>query len=171
MNDERLMNYFDFTSGDLRANQNGELSARQTAVLRAESKSINRTMKGLGIILIGGSRLFLLFFWYLGLFSHSYSLCGSIGCLVPILMGGFFLRTGLRRTGLTLNKATGIVNIVLQESYDSERGSETYHVLHVGEAEFRVGSEVASLLRQGEQITIYYIDEWDRIISLERVSM
>ncbi len=172
MSTPHLMDYFDFNQADLQANRHGQLSDAQITRLKAEQKSFSRWSLFMGLALIIGSLVFIALFFAWRLFrpDNLASLCGMSGCLVPIGMGMFLVVIGFRQSKLTLNKAVGPIKITREEHYDSDRAyTELHTILHVGQATFRVEPELANALMQGELMTVYYIAEGDKIMSLEKM--
>lgn len=122
--------------------------------------------------MIVASLVFMAFFlsWRLVSPNNPASLCGLSGCLAPIGVGSLLLVIGWRKSTLTLSKAVGPVEVTREERYDSERQfSEVHTILNVGAAAFRIEPEVATWLMQGELMTVYYIREDDKIMSLEKI--
>ncbi len=172
MSTPQLMEHFAFNLVDLEANRNGQLSEIQQARIQAEQKSFRRWTLFIGLSLIGGSLVFMTLFlsWRLISPNNLASLCGLSGCLAPMSIGSLLLVIGWRKSTQTLSKAVGPVKITREEHYDAERQySEVHTILHVGAAAFRIEPEVATWLMQGELMTVYYIRENDKIMSLEKV--
>ncbi|MBP7999018.1 MAG: hypothetical protein KA314_06605 [Chloroflexi bacterium] len=172
MSTPQLMDHFAFNQVDLQTNRNGQLSDIQKARLKAEQKSFRRWTLFTGLALIGGSLVFMTFFlsWRLVSPNNPASLCGLSGCLAPISIGTLLLVIGWRKSTQTLSKAVGPVKITREEHYDSDRQfAELHTILHIGAAAFRIEPEVATWLMQGELMTVYYIREEDKIMSLEKV--
>jgi len=172
MSTTQLMDHFAFNLADLQANRKGQLSEAQLVRLKAEQKSFRRWTLFTGVSLIVGSFIFMLLFlsWQLVSPNNPASLCGLSGCLAPISIGTLLTAIGWRQSTLTLTKAVGPVRITREEHYDSDRQfSELHTILHIGAAAFRIEPEVATWLMQGELMTVYYIREEDKIMSLEKV--
>lgn len=172
MSTTQLMDHFAFNLNDLQANRNGQLSEVQLARLKAEQKSFRRWTLLVGLIMIVASLVFMALFlsWRLVSPNNPASLCGLSGCLAPVGIGTLLLIVGWRKSTLTLTKAVGPVKITREEHYDSERQfSELHTMMHIGAAAFRIEPEVARWLMQGELMTVYYIREEDKIMSLEKV--
>ncbi len=178
MIDQQLMDYFKFDLDDLHANEQGQFTDKQRARLIKEDKS-NRTWS-----MIGGGGLFLIALIGLGGailavtndsdlgFQIGFGL--GFGCVWPLIWGGigyFVIRNALTKHEIKLAKVQGKVNIVRSESYNSENHTTSvYHELHIGGHEFSVDGDLADVMMQGDEYTLYYIDGSSEILSAEKMS-
>lgn len=169
MKANKVMDFFDFDEPELYANRNGRLTQRQLETLKADDASTNAFARNVGIALIVGSLIGMgILFRKI---SFDASLFGLAGCLAPILIGAFFIRIGMKKPSFTLVKAEGRVNFVIEKSYSATLERETSaYVMHIGEASFEVESEAAGFIQQGDVYCVYYIEETDQIMSLEKIN-
>lgn len=86
------------------------------------------------------------------------------------MIGAFAIRLGLKKSSYTLAKAGGRVNMVIESSYSPTLRREVSKCfMHIGEAAFEVESEAAGFIMQGDRHAVYYIEETDKIMSLEKI--
>jgi hypothetical protein len=189
MEDQSLKDYFHFDEGDLQANRNGQLSAKQRQNLLAGQKSDRRWGLvgglGCGVGFLAIASIFPLVFIPLGLTQlQKGDMGGAIGSLIPAVIWaliwgaiGFFAIWGgvngaiNKPEPLTLKSVTGPVNIVGVERTSGGKHHHTYiqHELHIGDQEFDVQESLAGHVMQGDTYAVYYVDD-DNVLSLERLA-
>jgi len=189
MEDQALKDYFGFDEGDLQANRNNQLSAKQQQATLADQKADRRwgLVGGLGcgggLLLIGA--IFPLVFLPIGLKallnndSHGATgpfFAAGVWALVWGIIGMVVMYSGIsaaikRPVPLTVKTVTGPVNLVGVERRSGGKYHRTYiqHELHIGDQEFDVGESLAGHLMQGDIYAVYYSDD-NSVLSLERLA-
>lgn len=168
MNTRQLMEHFNFDESDLHANRNGRLSVKQLETLEADEASSNAFARNVGVALVVGSLIGIAILFRK--ISFDALLFGLAGCLAPILIGAFAIRLGLKKSSYTLAESEGRVNMVIESSYSPTlRREVSTYVMHIGKAAFEVESEAAGFIMQGDRYAVYYIEETDKILSLEKI--
>lgn len=178
MIDQQLMNYFKFDLADLEANRNGRFTEKQKARLAAEDQSSRKWSLGggLGLIFIAAIGLAGAIAGWIGdpdwVFRIGFGL--GFGCIWPLVWGGLgwgILSNSFSKHQFKLARVQGRANIVRRESYSSEHHTTSVcHELHIGGQEFDVEEDLADVIMQGDEYTLYYIDGSDEILSAELMS-
>ncbi len=177
MEDEKLEAYFKFDDDDLQANRMGQFTEKQKARLALEDKSNRKGSLGcgIGLLLIAAIGLAGAIAGWIGDSDWGFRIGFGLGfgCIWPLIWGGLgyaSLSSSFSKHEFKLAKVQGRVNIVRDESYDSEHHTTSvYHELHIGGQEFSVEEDLAGMLMQGEEYILYYIDGSDEIMSAESV--
>jgi hypothetical protein len=178
MIDQQLMNYFKFDAADLDANRNGQFTDKQKARLAVQDKS-GRTWSligGLGLMAIAAIGLAGAIAGWIADPDWGFRIGFGLGfgCIWPLVWGGLgaiLLRGTSSKRSYQLAKVQGLVNIVSRESYSNSRHTTSVsHELHIGGREFDVEEDLADVMMQGDEYTLYYIKDSDEIMSAERVS-
>jgi hypothetical protein len=177
MSDQQLMKYFHFDENDLYANQNGRFTDKQRERLLQEDKSGRRSSLGWGIVLLLVALLGVVIAVVAGInvpdWSFRIGFGIGFGVIWPLVWGGIgFLMLGSAgsKREMKLVSVRGRVNIVREESYDSQaHGTDVTHELHIGGHDFEVEGDLADVMMQGEEYILYYIDGTDEILSAEHI--
>jgi len=175
MEDPKLMDYFEFDEGDLQANRFGQFTSKQLERLKEETETEKKGGIGCGaiffLIALGGIVGAIL----AGLSNQEWgSRIGiglSFGCLWPIVWGsiGWMIMSGsFKKTEFKIAKVQGRINIVRDESYNSNTHAthETYE-MHIGGETFEVDEGLADVMMQGDEYIVYYLEDTEKIISAE----
>ncbi len=177
MEDKKLMEYFQFDDADLYANRNNTLTEKQRTRLTAELKSKRTKQTVLAyfmffLALVGVMAA--VFVWLLpdsdlGLRIGFAIGFGLVWPAVYIFMGMIFLPPA-SYMDLELASATGHVNIVRVESYDPEtHAASSRYDLYIGSNRFTADHKVGGIMLQGDEYTVYYLKNSNKIISAEFV--
>ena len=165
MQDQKLMNYFNFDESDLEANRNGQLTDKQRKRLGKKASSHNTWLLviefiiaigfiGGGVVAIAGGGIT--------------SIVIGIVCFALALLFVWWGITSLRATlqvraghlkSVTVKKAEGPVNIVSREV--SAEDQTTVYELHIGKKGFDVADDLPKIMMQGDVYSIYY-HIWDK---------
>jgi hypothetical protein len=179
-NVELLQKYFGFDDSDLFANRNGNLTPRQQSRLVDDDKFGKKLFLIIGLILlfvaflpaiIIGITLTLCITKNCWPVSARYFFSGMVVIWTPIW--GYFgirvLRSALSTPKpFSLQMVEGPINIVRTVRTDFKTRQELEaHELHIGNEEFDCNSELANIMMQGDNYSIYYIKESKKIISAE----
>lgn len=181
MSDQLLMDYYKFDADDLYANQSGRFTDKQKLRLTALDKSRRKASMGLGIFLV-----------IIGLIGPTIAIASSIGnpdigfiigfgigfgLVWPLIWGGigYMLIKGAReKKEFTVASVQGRANIVARESRttdsDGHTSTHTYYELHIGGHTFSAQRDVADVIMQGDEYTVYYVPATDDIVSVEAAS-
>ncbi len=178
MEDPNLMKYFQFDDADLYANRNGTLTEKQRTRLTAELKSKRTKQTILAyfmffLALVGVVAAVSVWFlpdsdWGLRIgFAIGF---GLVWPAAYIFMGLVFLPPA-SYMDLELATATGRVNIVRVESHDPEtHATSSRYDLYIGSNRFTASGEVGGIMIQGDEYTVYYLKNSNKIVSAEFVS-
>jgi hypothetical protein len=178
MEDQKLMDYFQFDEVDVSANRNRVLTEKQKTRLRTE---LNSTRKGrtrfayfmfflavIGIVIAVGV-------WFIPDSGLGLRIVFGIGfgLVWPALYGlmGMAFLPPATYMDLELASETGRVNIVRVESRNPETHATTSRYdLYVGNRRFLVDRPIGNVLIQGDEYTFYYLKNSNRIVSAEFIS-
>lgn len=178
MEEQKLMEYFKFDAGDLSANCNWVLTEKQKTRLSAELRDARKSrtrwayflffLAAIGIIIA-------LSVWFIPNSSLGLRIGFGIGfgLVWPALYGlvGFALLPPSSYTDLDLASQTGRVNIVRVESrFPDTRAVSSRYDLYIGPRRFLVDLNIGHVLIQGDEYTIYYLKNSNKIVSAEFIS-
>ena len=178
MEEQQLMEYFKFDASDLNANRNGTLTEKQKTRLNAELREARKSrtrwayflffLAAIGIAIALG-------IWFIPDLGLGMRIGFGIGfgLVWPALYGlvGFALLPPASYTDLDLASQTGRVNIVRVESRDPDtRAVSSRYDLYIGPRRFLVDSNIGHVLIQGDEYTIYYLKNSNKIVSAEFIS-
>lgn len=174
MINEPLMKLFAFDTADLAANRGGSLTLKQQDRLLQETKSSNTFGLIGGIFLLGVAALPIVIMWVAGAFK-AFGWLGLLWAPWPIiwgLLGLALIKSAFSTHTYTLQKVQGPINIVRVEWRSGGEHPTTEHryELHVGGKEFEVESTLADCMMQGDIYAVYYIDETEKIMSVEQLA-
>jgi hypothetical protein len=178
MEDEKLKQYFKFDEADLNANRNGYFTEKQKARLALEDKSGRKwsLTGGIVLLLIAAGGLAGAIAGWIGDSDWGFRIGFGLGFGViwPLIWGGLgaaLLSSSFSKHEFKLARVQGRANIVRKESYSSEHHTTSvYHELHIGGVEFSVDEDLADVIMQGDECTLYYIKDSSEIMSGEFVS-
>lgn len=190
MTEKQLMEFWNYTEADLNANQRGQLTEKQTAVLAEKQKEQKSYNSCLGAIVVGALGFLLVG----GLFNpvrsaiQEFSAEGGepmqlvaifsvIGILLAMIVGVTIvsLRRMNRKADHVIRSAKGTVNFVWVESKvrtQTGSGHKTVRSLemHVGpETKFVVEDDLPNLINQDEEWAIYYTSYPFMFLSAEKI--
>jgi len=179
MDDQALRDYFKFDQVDLNANRIGKLSEKQLKTLVKNEKNYKKDGVRYGLIVLVIASIFPFVFIPQAVAAwQKQNMGGVIGALIPVFIwvliwGGLgfgLIYDGLRdRSKIVLKKVQGPINLVAVESSGSHGHTYINHELHIGEEEFEVDEDLAGIIMQGDVLAIYFIDESQKILSVERL--
>ena len=174
MQDQKLMDYFEFDETDLEANRNGQFTEKQKARFASEAKSISGEWRVNVVltVILGLIGLFVALWSFRNVIGIS---CGIIWALVFIGLAVRWFVVSNSKHQFQLKKAQGRINIVRQEIHGEHGHTSEYHELHVGGQEFDVDEDLADIMMQGDEYAVYYyyIDKNDfdgKVLSAEFIS-
>ena len=178
MEEQAVMEYFKFDAGDLSANRNGVLTEKQTIRLTAELREARKSRTRWAYFLFFLASIgfaIAIDIWLLPETGLGMRIGFSIGfgLVWPALYGlvGFALLPPASYTDLDLASQTGRVNIVGVEHRDSDtRAVSSRYDLYIGPRRFLVDSKIGHVLIQGDEYTIYYLKNSNKIVSAELIS-
>jgi hypothetical protein len=185
MQDQKLMDYFQFEEADLKANPSGVFSEKQKKELSSGQRSTVQRRRRAGAIFLGLGILLWLILIVLLIFKGTNFLmqnavlliCPGPGGLVLLLASFFVFRsTGTVRENYQLKKVEGPVNIIQAEREIAGNASRHHfvHELHIGGVTFDVLADLPNIMMQGDVYAAYYTDPNDdfsgRVWSAELVS-
>jgi hypothetical protein len=162
-----LLNIYEFTQEDLKANQNGSISAGQNAwlqsIARGVVKSSRRTFPiGIAFALFGACLILAMFLQNEStralLFSGPDVFIGLIVALIAVtgLLGlAIFIsrRNAKKLQSAQLQSIQGEVSI--DQNYSSESGLTSYY-LKIGKKKFAFGDDPSSVFKEGGKYRLYY---------------
>ena len=178
MDNTKAMEYFQFDEADLQANRNGSLTQKQEARISAELKSARARKTALAwfmFFLAAFGVLAAAVIWYIPDSSWGLRIGFAVGFglvwpAVYIFMGMIFLPSPLY-TDLKLASETGRVNIVRVESRNSTtRSASSRFDLYIGNRRFVADYRIGNVLIQGDEYTVYYLPQSQKIVSMEWIS-
>ena len=165
MNDQRLRKYFKFTENDLSANQNGRFSAEQEKRLSSEAKAEQKSARSSAAILF----VIALFGAAIGWGLSSIAPAG-LGKILLLLMMGILWPFAWAWKGLNvLADARALREPVLRSVSGRIRlvhHSSEYHVLPLGSMEFDLEGNPSSVIVEGDDLTIYYLEATEEVLSV-----
>jgi hypothetical protein len=178
MENKNLMEYFKFDESDLNANRNGSLTEKQKIRLTDELRSARRkkTILAYSMFLLGAIGVVgAVAIWFIPGSSWGLRVGFGIGFglvwpAVYIFMGLIFLPSALYMD-LELANVTGRVNIVRVESHHSNsHTTSSRYDLYIGNRRFAANFRIGNILMQGDEYTVYYLLNSQRIVSAEFIS-
>lgn len=176
--DERIMEYFKFDAADLSENRSGALTEKQRTRLTAELQSARakKTLMAYGVFFLAAlGVLVAVGIWFVPAAGFGMRIGFTIGfgliwSAVYIFMGMIFLPSPLY-TDLKLASETGRVNIVRVESHNStNRSASSRFDLYIGNRRFVADHHIGKILIQGDEYTVYYLPQSQKIVSVELIS-
>ena len=174
MEEQKLEEYFKFDAADLQANREGRFSEKQQARLIENDKKIQRRwgwrsipfllIAGVGPVLALAAGDFFGWGWKIMWGFVWTGIWGAIGLAM--------LLSSLSKTkALVLAKAAGKVNFVRNRSYRASHNTHSSSLrLHVGRQAFDMQEDLVEVMLQGDEYIVYYEEDWEEIVSAERVS-
>jgi hypothetical protein len=176
--DEKLKEYFKFDEADITVNRGGSLTEKQKiriiAELNADRKGRTRFayfmffLAAIGVMIAVG-------IWFVPASSMGLRIGFGLGFgLVWPAMYGFMGMVFLPSPSymeLGLASETGRVNIIKVQSQNSNtHTTSTRYDLYIGNRRFLVDPKIGSILIQGDEYTVYYLKNSNKIVSAEFVS-
>jgi hypothetical protein len=185
MQDQKLMDYFQFDEADLQANRSGNFSEKQIKELSTDQSGTVRRRRraaaiffGLGIFLLLILAGFLIFkgTGYL-VQNMALVICQGPGGVAFLLASLFIFRSSRTvRENYLLKKVEGPINIIQAEREIAGNASRHHfvHELHIGGVTFDVLPDLPNIMMQGDLYAAYYTEPNDdfsgRVWSAELVS-
>lgn len=165
MDERRIGKFFHFNEFDLQANRLGRLSENQskrlTAAARAEQKSAwDSAMILFGVAAAGLTVGLIVGFLALTLFSRILILL-TMGVLWTSAWAGRGLKI-LRETRALLEP-----RLVSMSGRIHLKHIDDDYILQVGEKEFDLDGNPSSVIMEGDEYTVYYVEATEEILSLE----
>ncbi len=185
MQDQKLMDYFQFDEADLQANRSGVFSEKQKKELSSDESSTVQRRRRAGAIFLGlGIFLWLILIGLLIFKGTGYLvqntvllICPGPGGLVLLLASIFIFRfSSSGKQNYQLKKVEGPVNIIQAEREIAGNASRHHfvHELHMGGVTFDVLPDLPNIMMQGDVYAAYYTEPNDafsgRVWSAELVS-
>jgi hypothetical protein len=168
MDNARLKKHFHFTDADLSANRNGRLSEPQKKRLmdeaRAERKSARESATIVFVIAALGLTFGLIITVNAAVVSAKILVGLALCVLWPLGWGGggwTILRSAPPERAGQVRWARGGVRVIRQ-------GEDV--MLDVGGRQFDVEGDPAGALTEGEEVAVYYLDDTEEILSVERLT-
>jgi hypothetical protein len=163
MENQKLRQYFKFDESDLQANRNGKISAAQQSRIKSDFGWGRILVLVLGLAVLAGTSM--------PLISDMRSsqtttptmwVFAAASLLIGLGIDGWLLRRVMIKEEYKLGKVEGRVNIVTTGGNHT-----TYYELHVGGQEFDVDEGITDVMDQGDACILYYIKEYNDILSVE----
>ncbi len=164
MQDQKLMDHFNFTEADLQANRKGQFSdaqkkritSDQTSSFHSEGWLVGCTFPA-SVIMLG----WMTYSIYKDVTTQDTSNLGlvinlGIWGFIALVVALFALRAMFVRHQFKLGKVQGPINIVREVVHGEHGHTSTYHELHVGGEEFDVDEGLGNVMMQGDVYAIYY---------------
>ena len=165
MDTHPLKDFFDFDESDLAANRNGEFSAKQKQKIACEYQDIANDGLRLGVPTAVLAVILLvvniIFFKKLG----SDATTTVAFMLICAGLGTYGLRNAYNTRKIAFSKfpvekVTGPVQI--------EQGSSANRFVNIGEQQFEIDQNLASLMKEGDTYTFYINSRDGGVLSVER---
>ncbi|MBI2332084.1 MAG: hypothetical protein HYU84_08000 [Chloroflexi bacterium] len=178
MEDPKLMEYFQFDETDVSANRNGVLTEKQKTRLTAELNSARKGrtrfayfmffLAAIGLAIAVGV-------WFIPESGWGLRIAFGIGfgLVWPALYGlvGMALLPPATYMELELASETGRVNIVKVATHSTTTNTTSIRYdLYIGSRRFNSDHRIGYVLIQGDEYTIYYLKNSNKIVSAEFIS-
>jgi hypothetical protein len=178
MEDQKLMDYFHFDESDVSANRNGVLTEKQKTRILAELNSARKGRTRLAYFLFFLAAIGLAIavgIWFVPESGWGLRIGFGIGfgLVWPAMYGlmGFAFLPSASYMDLELASETGRVNIVRTESHNTQsHTTSSRYDLYIGSRRFIVDHRIGNVLIQGDEYTVYYLKNSNKVISAEFVS-
>lgn len=178
MEEQVLMNYFQFDEADLAANRSGTLTEKQKTRMIAELKSSGRGRRTLSIFLFAVALIgvgIAVFVWLLPESGWGMRIGFAIGfgLVWPVLYGlmGFAFWPPDGYASLELDHVDGRVNIIRVESRNATtHTTSSRYDLYIGSRRFLADHRVGGAMVQGDEYRVYFLKHSNKIVSAEFLS-
>jgi hypothetical protein len=171
MNDQALKDYFEFDDIDLNANRSGRLSEKQVKKLVKNEKNYKRDGIIYGLILLAIASIFPFAFIPQSIAAwQKHNIGGALVPLIPVVIwvviwggiGLFLMVDGFKdRSKIRLKRVEGPINLVAVEVTGTHGHHSINHELHIGDFEYEVDEDLASIMMQGDIYAVYFTVDAD----------
>ena len=161
MQDQKLMDYFQFNESDLEANRQGQFTEKQRSGLVEGDKSRRKNRLILGSLFAFTAAIGIIIAIVLNIQNPdpgSGIVFGGVWLLIWGGLGALFLTKGFSKHEFKLEKADGHINIVKKESYTAHGGEYSYHELRIGGEAFDVDGDLVDVIMRGDTCAVYYAE-------------
>jgi hypothetical protein len=170
MEDAGIRRAVGFDQSDLESNRMGVFSEKQKKALAKDTRSTNVTSLIFGLVLLFVSVLPFFILWLSGAlaFFGWLSLIWGIWTVAWGAIGIGLILGATEYQKLSLRKAVGPVNIIVEQPYPSKyHQTAARYELRLSGEKFDVGADLGNYMAQGDVFAIYYVDETRKILSVE----